>query len=218
MMANQPIFPIEETRVLIAGQAGKLEVKAASAKNGDAKITVIICHPHPLFGGTMENKVVTTVFRAFREMGADVVRFNYRGVGQSEGQYNEGHGETEDLISVSNWVKQLKPETEIWLAGFSFGAYIAARAANQLQAAQLITIAPAVEHFDFDSLHYPHCPWLVLQGETDEVVPPQLVYAWIEKQTEPPKLIKFLDTGHFFHGKLTNLKHVLETEFKHYFV
>lgn len=214
MTVNPTKFPLEEALLFTAGKSGKIEVKAASANQPGVNISVIICHPHPLFGGTMENKVVTTVFRAFRHMGGNVIRFNYRGVGQSEGEYDEAVGEIEDLISVCDWVKTVRPQDKIWLVGFSFGSFIAASAANRLQASRLITIAPAVEHFNFDSIEYPKCPWLVLQGETDEVVPPALVYQWINKQAVPPKLIKFPETTHFFHGKLTALKDALETECK----
>ncbi len=220
---DQLTFPLEEKQIFLIGPAGKIEVKAASTELHNPKITVVICHPHPLFGGTMENKVVTTIFRTFKNMGAAVLRFNYRGVGKSEGQYDEAKGETDDLISVCNWVKTVIPNTELWLAGFSFGSYIAAHAAKQLQAMQLITIAPAVEHFNFDILDLPECPWLVLQGETDEIVPPELVYNWVEKneqgqQKKQLKLITFPDTSHFFHGKLSNLKEVLENEYRKYFV
>lgn len=218
MTLNSFKFPIEETLIYIAGHSGKLEVKAVSGKNHAVNISVIICHPHPLFAGTMENKVVTTVFRTFRNMGANAIRFNYRGVGQSEGAYGEGVGEIDDLMSVCHWVKSVRPNDEIWLAGFSFGSFIAASAANRLQASQLITIAPAVEHFNFDEIDFPKCPWLVLQGEVDEVVPPKLVYEWIAKQINPPKLIKFSESSHFFHGKLTALKDALEAEFKSNFL
>lgn len=218
MVVNPTKFPLEEMALFIAGESGKIEVKATPGNHPVANISVIICHPHPLFGGTMENKVVTTVFRAFRNMGGNVVRFNYRGVGQSEGEYGETIGEIHDLISVCDWVKTVRPQDQIWLVGFSFGSFIVASAANRLQASELITIAPAVEHFNFDTIDYPICPWLVLQGEADEVVPPALVFNWINQQVRPPKLIKFSDTSHFFHGKLTALKDALETEFKSYFL
>lgn len=193
----------------LPGPVGRLEVKAAEGRNDVKAVTVVICHPHPLYSGTMENKVVTTLFRTFRELGADVVRFNYRGVGNSEGQYAAGFGEAEDLRAVCAWVRTEKPVNKIWLAGFSFGSYVAAQAANEIKASQLLTIAPAVEHFNFDEIDYPKCPWLVIQGTVDEVVPAQLVSAWIDKQKDPPDLIKYPETGHFFHGQLTNLKNTI---------
>lgn len=212
MQLNPTNFPDDEAHFLLSGPAGELEVKTASGKN--TNITILVCHPHPLFAGTMENKVVTTVFRCFKNMGAHVVRFNYRGVGQSEGDYGSAVGETDDLLAVCKWVKQVRPEDEIWLAGFSFGSYVATRATSEVKAKQLLTIAPAVEHFDFDGIEYPECPWLVIQGMADDVVPPELVLAWIEKQSNPPKLIKYDDAGHFFHGRLTDLKATLEQEYQ----
>ncbi len=207
-MTNDPLnFPEKLEHFFLTGEAGKLEVKAQGAQN--ASVTVLICHPHPLYGGTMENKVVTTLFRAFAGLNTNVVRFNYRGVGKSEGSYGEALGETEDLLTVFNWVKSVEPETDIWLAGFSFGSYVATRAAQSVQAKQLLTVAPAVEHFDFDSITYPECPWLVIQGTEDEVVPPDLVYQWIDKQSNPPALVKVSDTGHFFHKKLIQLKEIV---------
>lgn len=195
----------------IQGPVGQLEAKAAEGKNRPtrAKVSVVICHPHPVYGGTMENKVVTTLFRAFRELGAYVVRFNYRGVGQSDGQYSAGIGETDDLKAICAWIKKERPTDELWLAGFSFGSYIVARAANEVNSAQLLTIAPAVEHFDFDNIEYPKCPWFIIQGTVDEIVPPELVFAWVDKQQNPPHLLRYIDTGHFFHGRLTDLKETL---------
>jgi len=118
------------------------------------------------------------------------------------------------LLAVCDWVKQTRPNDRIWLAGFSFGSYVATRASVSVGAQQLLTVAPAVEHFDFDSVEYPQCPWLVIQGTADDVVPPELVFAWIAKQERPPKLIKYDDAGHFFHGRLTDLKASLEQEYQ----
>lgn len=207
----------KEKSFFIQGSAGAIEAKAQRSKSSSL-ITIILCHPHPLYGGTMENKVITTCFRSFHTLGANVVRFNYRGVGQSQGKYDNTDGETDDLISVCNWVIAMEPNAKIWLLGFSFGGYIAARAANSVNSQQLITIAPAIEHFDFDAIEYPRCPWLLLQGEADEIVPPQLIYRWVNKQENPPRLIKFPNTTHFFHGKLMELKLTLESEFGKTFV
>lgn len=213
MQLKSTIFPETEVQVFITGRAGRLEVKLIGAKAGKSRVCVVICHPHPLYGGNMENKVVTTVFRAFQAMGATVVRFNYRGVGQSEGSYGDAVGETDDLISVCEWLRQKDPNLTLWLVGFSFGCYIAARAANELHAQQLITIAPPVHHFNFDAIDFPKCPWVLLQGDQDEVVSPKLVYDWVAKQTQFIKVIPFPETSHFFHGKLIDLKSVLHTEF-----
>ena len=154
----------------------------------------------------MHNKVVTMIARALRELGLATVVFNFRGVGASAGEYDEGHGETEDLISVATWAQQARPDSALWLAGFSFGSYVAARAAAQLPVRQMISVAPPVSRWDFSGLASPLCPWLVIQGETDEIVDPQAVYAWVAAQPEPPTLTRMPDTGHFFHRRLMDLR------------
>ncbi len=200
------MFPTDKQQnFMIQGPVGQLE--AISQYPEVAKpITAVICHPHPLFAGTMHNKVVHTVAKAFLELGIKTVRFNFRGVGASQGEYDAGRGETDDALAVAAWVKQVAPEDKLWLAGFSFGSYVAARAAGELQPEQLLTVAPAVEHFDFSELKPIACPWLVLQGETDEVVPPEQVYDWAEHASEQPTLIRFPGVGHFFHGELIALR------------
>jgi alpha/beta superfamily hydrolase len=166
----------------------------------------VICHPHPLHGGSMHNKVVTMIARALRELGLATVVFNFRGVGASAGEYDDGHGETEDLVAVATWAQQARPDSALWLAGFSFGSYVAARAAARLPVRQMISVAPPVSRWDFAGLASPLCPWLVIQGETDEIVDPQAVYAWVAAQPEPPTLTRMPDTGHFFHRRLMDLR------------
>lgn len=217
MQLNPILFPEDEAHFLLTGPAGQLEVKAVSGTTDSINITVIVCHPHPLFAGTMENKVVTTLYRSFRDLGARVVRFNYRGVGKSDGEYGAAIGEADDLLAVCEWIRTVRPTDEIWLAGFSFGSYVVTRVANQVNAQQLLTVAPAVENFDFDSIAYPECPWLVIQGTADEVVPPDLVFSWLEKQANPPELIKYEAAGHFFHGRLTDLKETIIKYYQSYF-
>lgn len=169
--------------------------------------TVVICHPHPLYGGTMHNKVIYTLARAFHQMGLRTVRFNYRGVGESQGEYGEGKGETEDLLTVLNWVKEVRPDDSIWLAGFSFGGYIAARGSSLWPIKQLILIAPSVRHFQFD---FPiESPLLLIQGDKDEVVPPEAVFKWAESLPDKPRVICMHEAGHFFHGRLTELRNLL---------
>ena len=112
----------------------------------------------------MTNKVVTTVARAFHNVGVTAIRFNFRGVGDSEGQYDEGKGELDDLLSVIEWVKAAYPDHAIWLAGFSFGAYIAALAVTQINAARYIAIAPPVINFPMDEMPPITCPWILVQG------------------------------------------------------
>ncbi len=206
-------FPDREERGLIPGPEGQLEVVAASPTEKEKPVTVIICHPHPQFEGTMDNKVVYTLMRTFLGLGFRVVKFNFRGVGNSDGVYGAAEGEQADLRAVARWVKIQRPQDELYLAGFSFGSYIAASQARELGAKHLLSIAPPVHHFDFENIVPPSCPWLVVQGEADEVVPPQKVYDWLEKSDFQIELVKMPEVSHFFHGKLTQLRQVLEKHF-----
>lgn len=176
----------------------------------------IICHPHPLHEGTMHNKVVYTLSRALQAKGLHTVRFNFRGVGKSEGQYGNSTGEVADLMAVLAWVDQVLPQSKIWLGGFSFGAYIAAKGATQHPCQQLFTVAPSVENQPYDQLATVSCPWNIIQGEEDEVVPPEAVYAWVEshKESQPNlSLIRMPKASHFFHGELINLRAIVENAF-----
>lgn len=203
-------FPITETTFLLPGPAGLLELLTSPAQAPEKNITVVICHPHPVFGGTMTNKVVTTLARTFKEMNMHTVRFNFRGVGKSEGSYAEGVGEVDDLLAVLQWVKQVRPEDDVWLAGFSFGAYIAACGVHRWPVKQLICVAPPIQHFKFKELYPFPCSWLVVQGEEDEVVSPNAVFDWLASLPKPPTLIRFSNTGHFFHSKLVELRELLK--------
>jgi alpha/beta superfamily hydrolase len=207
-------FPQQKTEFFLSGPAGNIEMATTFPTENFEQIVGIVCHPHPLHGGTMNNKVVTTVAKAFETLGLATVRFNYRGVGKSEGQYADTIGETADLIAIVNWVRQSLPDCKIWLSGFSFGAYISANVANQQKVSQLVSIAPAVNHADFTVLNHINCPWLVIHGDQDEVVPIAEIEAWAEHPPSPLKLIVFPDTSHFFHGKLIGLRDCLIEELK----
>jgi len=148
--------------------------------------------------------------KALRELGVHTVRFNFRGVGESQGSYDNGLGETDDLLAVHHWVRQVLPEHTLWLAGFSFGSYVALRAANLLHPHALISIAPPVERYDFTVLPHPGCPWLVVMGTEDDVVSPEAVFEYV-KNTQPPPLLKTLPAGHFFHRKLLDLKRAVQS-------
>jgi len=171
--------------------------------------TAVICHPHPLHGGTMHNKVVTILERSLRELGLACVRFNFRGVGQSAGVHDEGRGEVEDLAAVVDWARRASPGDALWLAGFSFGSYVALAAARRVGADALVSIAPPVGRWDFDSIELPDCPWLVVQGEEDEVVDPAAVFAWVESLSKQPHLVRMPETSHFFHRRLMDLRGVI---------
>jgi alpha/beta superfamily hydrolase len=185
-------FPDSTAELRLPGPAGALEVAVDLPEPELARAgTAIFCHPHPLHSGTMHNKVVTMAERSLRELGLRTVRFNFRGVGASEGQYDDGRGETLDLL---------------WLCGFSFGSYVALLGARHLPVKQMVSIAPPAGRWDFSAVLPPTCPWLVVQGEEDDVVEPQAVYDWVESLPEKPTLVRMPDTGHFFHRRLMDLR------------
>jgi alpha/beta superfamily hydrolase len=192
---------------MLSGPVGHLEVISDRAAPEDARAgSVVLCHPHPLQGGTMHNKVVTMAERALRELGLDTVRFNFRGTGGSAGAYDDGIGEGDDLAAVVAWLRRVRPHDALWLAGFSFGAYVSIRKAAPLAADALISIAPPAGRWPFDTIELPQCPWLVVQGEADEVVDPQAVFDWIDGMEKPPELVRMAETSHFFHRRLMDLR------------
>lgn len=201
-------FPCISSPIMIPGPAGDLEAVLSCPTQETDERVAIICHPHPLHGGTLQNKVVHMIARSLHESGLYTVRFNFRGVGASSGEYAHAEGEVDDLIAVMDWVETRKPTAQIWLAGFSFGAYIALRAEQQRRVARLFTIAPPVNLFDFSMLVQPRCPWVLIQGDQDEIVPAQDVLQWADEyeqvQVEPVQ-----DSGHFFHGRLKDLQAII---------
>ncbi len=209
-MASLPAFPAEAAVLALPGPAGALEVAVdpPEADAGPLPLVAIVCHPLPTEGGTMHNKVVTMVARSLRELGATTVRFNFRGTGQSGGEFDHGNGALDDLRAVAAWVRAQRPRDTLWLAGFSFGAYVSLRAAAELEPALLVSIAPPVSGrgWDFDALALPTMPWLVIQGENDEIVDPQAVYDWLERRGAQAELVRMPDTSHFFHRKLIDLR------------
>ncbi len=158
----------------------------------------------------MHNKVVTMIERSLRELGLATIIFNFRGVGASQGTFDDGRGETDDVIAIAAWVQRVRPDDALWLAGFSFGSYVAARAAPQLHPQQMISVAPPIGRWDFSALPSPLCPWLIVQGEADDVVDPEAVYAWVAAQPDPPTLVRLPETGHFFHRRLMDLRGVIK--------
>lgn len=214
-MAAPDRFPAQSGELTLAGPAGAIEAMVELPEPDRSRTgTAIVCHPHPLHEGTMHNKVVTMTARSLRELGLAVLRFNFRGVGDSAGSYDNGAGEAEDVRAIAAWLAQVRPGDQLWLAGFSFGAYVAARAAQDLPVRQLISIGPAVENFDMAGLRRPDCPWLVIQGEEDEVVSPQAVFDWAETVKPPVQLIRMPETGHFFHRRLMDLRGALKNAVK----
>ncbi len=199
---------------LIPGPVGDLEVilEAPAEPRGLA----VICHPHPLYQGTMLNKVVHTLARAWIGLGCAAVRFNFRGVGQSGGQYDEGDGETQDALAVLQWARQQQPTGPWFLGGFSFGAMIAYRAAQQIQPTGLVTVAPAVDRLGAAGPQ-PQCPWLVVHGDADELVPIEGVMTWLNELEPGPELAVLADAEHFFHGRLVELRSLVTDFAKPFF-
>lgn len=203
----------DETEILINGPAGQLELLVDESSE-ERKGWGIVCHPHPLFGGTMHNKVVSTLVKAFQHLGLNTVRFNFRGIGRSAGEFDNGEGELLDLLAVMDWIQRERSNFDIWLAGFSFGAYIAAKAATQIPVKKLVTIAPPVQNFPMQNLQPITCPWVLVQGGEDDVVSAQEVIAWAESRDPKPTIIQMPQAGHFFHGQLGELRAKLEDALK----
>ncbi len=206
--------PAIEEAVLVPGPAGVLEgVLGLPRGRVCAGRAGILCHPHPLYGGSLHNKVVHMAARALVEAGIPVLRFNFRGVGRSEGHYDEGRGETADLIAARDWLAGRFPDARLCLGGFSFGAWVAFRAAAKLAPAALLQIAPPVNHFSFAGIPEPDCPWVVLQGDADEVVPVARVREWVAGLGRPPELVVLAGAGHFFHGRLNDLRAAISAHY-----
>lgn len=204
-------FPDKNSTFLLPGPAGQLEVMTSWPENSAQPSGVgIICHPDPRQGGTMHNKVVTTTARAMIHLGLATVRFNFRGIGLSSGEYGHTHGELADLNAVIAWTKTVLPNQPLWLAGFSFGSYISALAAQSAGPVRLISIAPPVNHYNFTQLTQIRCPWLVIQGDQDEVVEFAQVQAWANHPPSPLQLIVMPGATHFFHGRLIELREHIE--------
>lgn len=196
-------------RLSIAGPAGALEGMLETPAGADDSRIAVICHPHPVYGGTMTNKVVHMLAKAFNELGVPAIRFNYRGVGASHGAYDEGRGETLDALAVVRWAQERFPQAQLWLGGFSFGGAIALRTAAQTQPARLVTVAPAIQRVDVTRVPMPRCPWLIVQGDNDELVNAQEVQTWAQSLNPAPEFAMLAGVDHFFHGRLNELRDVV---------
>ena len=215
-MITWETLQIGENKVHLTGEAGVIEAIIHIPEDfalTDVKAFAVCCHPHPLYAGTMTNKVVHTLAKVMTKLGLPSVRFNFRGVGKSEGEHDGGIAETRDLISICEYLKTQFPDAQVWLSGFSFGSFVAANAAATVQADQLVTISPAVEHTEYGQITMPDCPWLVVMGEEDEVVSPTAVYNWVARSQGRCELVRFPETGHFYHGKLVKLTDFLLAHF-----
>lgn len=195
-------------RQSIPGPAGPLEALVEAAAE-PASAVAVVCHPHPLHGGAMTNKVAYTLARAFMRVGAVSVRFNFRGVGASAGTHTGGEGEREDAVAVAKWAREAYPGLPLYLGGFSFGAGIAASVASGLGAAVLVTVAPPVARLA-GGVTPPGCPWLIVHGSEDELVPLDDVEAWRAVHAPSARLVVLEGATHFFHGRLTELAERIE--------
>jgi uncharacterized protein len=195
----------------LSGPAGILEAlvdfpaRASGADPAAPASFAVVCHPHPLFGGTLTNKVVHTLSRACNELGMPSLRFNFRGVGASAGTHDGGPGEVADALAVVRYGRERWPRAQLWLAGFSFGAAVAVRASTVAAPAALVAVAPAVDRMDIGAVT-PACPWLVLLGDADEVVSPQRMLEWARGLRPQPAVQVMAGAGHFFHGRLPELR------------
>ena len=194
---------------MLAGPAGSLEalIETPAAEGAVPPPAFgVICHPHPLYGGALDNKVVWTLARAFQQLGTPTIRFNFRGVGASEGTHDDGRGEVGDALAVIAHGRERWPHAALWLAGFSFGGVVALRAATSAQPACLVTVAPGITKSDVSDVPRPDCPWLIVQGDADDVVPQQVVSAWALTLSPAPELLVMPGAGHYFHGRINELR------------
>lgn len=189
--------------VLIPGPAGRLEALIASPKVPRAGVCVI-CHPHPLFGGTMTNKVVWALSNAALKCGLRTARFNFRGVGRSEGLFDDTLGETDDALAVAEALRASAPGLPLVMAGFSFGGHVALKAASRTDTAALITIAPPMGRYlkTTEPPAHPQVPWLAVHSADDDVVSYDETRAAFATYDPPPQFVHFDGAGHFFHGRL----------------
>ena len=210
------VFTPGDSALTIPGPVGDLQaiVTCSETSANDRQNVSIVCHPHSLMGGTMNNKVVHTVARARRDLGHVVVRFNFRGVEKSEGAYADGIGEQDDLLAVLAWVTRQMLEAKLHLAGFSFGAFVSAatcqRAIEQdFPIEDLLLVAPAVVNYPFDKLTQFSCPLTLIYGDADEVVDSDEIKSWYQQVSSTKQVHCLAGAGHFFHGRLVEVKKLL---------
>lgn len=194
--------------LLIAGPAGALEaiLETPTVATPTPAAVALICHPHPLHGGTMDNKVVTTLARSFLAHGALALRFNFRGVGASAGVFDNGIGELDDAAAAAAHLRDRWPDAPFFLGGFSFGAAVAAQAAETLEPAALVTVALPIERLGAPSFIQPAAPWLLVHGSGDALIDVDALIDWLNELAPGPELDVVDGADHFFHGKLVELR------------
>lgn len=201
----KPLLPAGFQRMMIQGNVGALElcVKLPSEMTDQTPL-LIVAHPHPLHGGSFHNKVVQTLAKAGAELSALVVLFNFRGVGASEGEFDHGHGERYDLLTVVEFAQAHWGQRQLWLSGFSFGAWMSALVAERLQPQQLLLVAPPVSLYPMERVSLSGFKLTVIQGGEDEVVDAQQVMLWSQQQTSD--ILWRSQASHYFHGQLLWLR------------
>ena len=203
----------KKRQVTIAGAVGQIEALLEEGQDdgpfSGSDYVAVICHPHPLYGGTMDNKVVSTLARIYRELGITSLRFNFRGVGSSEGEHDEARGEVDDLCRVSEWLLAQYPERQLLLAGFSFGSAIVAAASERISVAHMVLIAPPVARYSYAPQGAFACPVTLVLGGKDERVDTEAVIAWLESLDACVETIVIPEASHFFHGQLNSLREKL---------
>lgn len=200
-----PKPPLVE-KLFLDGPAGRLEAVLEVGSDDAPQGAAVVLHPHPQHGGTMHNKVAHTLARGFVRLGFATLRFNFRGTEGSEGSYDEGRGELEDALAAMDWMRARYSDLPFWLAGFSFGAAIGIRAAILQPVDGLVSIAPAVYRFAAGLETQPDCPWLIVQGDEDELVAIDETVAWVDGLEPGPELLVMPGAEHFFHGRLVELR------------
>jgi hypothetical protein len=199
--------------VTLPGPAGGLEGLLQMRGTEEPEIAAVICHPHPLYGGTMHHKVVHRTASTLLDAGAAVVRFNFRGVGKSVGRFDHGSGELEDARAALVFLRERFPRARRWVAGFSFGAWVAARlGASEPDVERLVLIAPPVQGSGFEALRTSSVPKLVVQGTADRVCPPETLQAEYALWAEPRRLVLVEGANHFFDRQLGALSQALLQE------
>jgi len=190
----------------IDGPAGPLEIDWLEPASPSGEGVAVICHPHPQHGGSMHNKVVHILCKACNELGLPALRFNFRDVGASAGEFDDGVGERDDMRAACDHARRQHPGVPLWLAGFSFGARVALEGWREAQADYLISVAPPVSLYDMRGIDGITIPWLLVQGGKDEIVDPEAVREWAASR-RPAPAVRWLDeAGHFFHGQLNALR------------
>lgn len=199
--------------ITVPGPAGEIEARLEMPSQDAGEAIAVICHPHPQYGGTMDNKVVHTVAAGFRDCGIPSVRFNFRGVGRSDGAFDGGRGEMQDLGAVLRYVAERLPSRDLWLGGFSFGSAIAARMAQSVPNSGLVLIAPPVTMAYFDDVSLSPAS-LVVHGDQDDLIPLAAVSAWLQDRERETTLQPVAGADHFFHGQLRILRNLVVTHLK----